>query len=264
MENFEGFEKVRQGAEARIYVGKYLGKLTLVKERFEKKYRHPDLDASLTKDRIKAEIRAIMRCKIAGIPTPAIYLVDLERRSIFMEYIKGLTVKEYVEKSEAEFSEIRVDGRGNLNNMLHQLGLRIGHIVARMHCSNIIHGDLTSSNILICPGNCDGGSELEEFGIDELMVTIRDSLCRSPSNQDYKLVIIDFGLGKTDSSAEDKGVDLYVLERALLSTHPKVAPKTLFPAIMKGYTDKCGKSAPEVIAKLDEIRMRGRKRTMVG
>lgn len=62
----EGFQLIGQGAEARLYSGHYLGKSTLVKERFEKKYRHPDLDSRLTKDRIRAEARAIVRAKAAG------------------------------------------------------------------------------------------------------------------------------------------------------------------------------------------------------
>lgn len=61
-----GFKLICQGAEARIYKGNYLGKLTLKKERFQKKYRHSDLDEILTKDRVKSEVRAIVRTKAAG------------------------------------------------------------------------------------------------------------------------------------------------------------------------------------------------------
>lgn len=60
------FELICQGAEARLYKGYYLGKLTVKKERFKKNYRHSDLDENLTKDRIKSEVRAIVRAKIAG------------------------------------------------------------------------------------------------------------------------------------------------------------------------------------------------------
>lgn len=66
LNNIKDLELIAQGAEARIYKGTYLGKLTLIKERFKKKYRHPDLDMRLTKDRIKAECRAILRAKTAG------------------------------------------------------------------------------------------------------------------------------------------------------------------------------------------------------
>lgn len=34
-------------------------------------------------------------------------------------------------------------------------------------------------------------------------------------------MLIDFGLSNAKATAEDKAVDLYVLERAFASTHPK-------------------------------------------
>jgi TP53 regulating kinase-like protein len=39
-----------------------------------------------------------------------------------------------------------------------------------------------------------------------------------------QLVLIDFGLGSTSTLPEDKAVDLYVLERALLSMHSSIGP----------------------------------------
>jgi len=62
----ENFELIAQGAEARLYKGIYLERMSLVKERFVKNYRHPELDICLTKDRMKAEARAIVRAKSAG------------------------------------------------------------------------------------------------------------------------------------------------------------------------------------------------------
>ena len=64
-----------------------------------------------------------------------------------------------------------------------------------------------------------------------------------------------------DLNNEDKGVDLYVLERAFLSTHPT---EEIFGEILEAYKMKAGKQAGEVFKKFEEIRLRGRKRTMVG
>jgi len=69
-------ELIAQGAEARLYRGAYLGKACLMKERFLKNYRHPELDARLTKDRIRAEARAIIRAKSAGKNARRIELRD--------------------------------------------------------------------------------------------------------------------------------------------------------------------------------------------
>lgn len=67
------FKLIKQGAEAKLYEGNYLGRPTIVKERFKKSYRHVDLDNHLTKERMKSEARALLRCKIAGI-----HLLSLE------------------------------------------------------------------------------------------------------------------------------------------------------------------------------------------
>nr|CAD7426726.1 unnamed protein product [Timema monikensis] len=222
------FELIKQGAEAKIYKGFYLGKSTLVKERFKKSYRHIELDEHLTKERIRAETRSIMKCKVAGISTPALYLVDIGRRCIYMEYIENsITVKDYIALLTDENSEEK-SMKKKLDNIAQEMGKTLG----KMHANNIIHGDLTTSNMLL---------------VDKGDVKV--------------LVMIDFGLSHGDASTMNKGVDLYVLERAILSTHANV--ESLFPAIIKFYI-KANKDAAEVMKKLEEVRARGRKRTMVG
>lgn len=59
-------ELVKQGAEARVYRAQFLGKPTIVKERFPKRYRHPVLDEKLTHRRTVQEVRSILRCRRAG------------------------------------------------------------------------------------------------------------------------------------------------------------------------------------------------------
>lgn len=60
------------------------------------------------------------------------------------------------------------------------------------------------------------------------------------------------------------GVDLYVLERALLSAHTNAAQLT--QRILAEYEANYGKQqqGAKVIGKLNEIRLRGRKREMIG
>lgn len=110
-----------------------------------------------------------------------------------------------------------------------------------MHEAGIIHGDLTTSNILIddSPSPSDG------------------SPIEAP-----RLALIDFGLSHVDDSAEDKGVDLYVLERALTSTFSNIP--WFFDMILTSYKSTYANGGDEVYRKLEEIRLRGRKRTMVG
>lgn len=222
------FELIKQGAEARIYRGVYLGKPTLVKQRFEKKYRHSHLDNNLTRERIKAESRAIVRCKSAGIETPSLYLIDLKTRSLYLEYFEhSITAKDFIKEASDELIE--------------KVAYDIGAVLAKMHGNNIIHGDLTTSNILL----------VDKTGQNNFK-----------SYTDVKLVLIDFGLAHIDSSTEDKGVDLYVLERAIISIHNN--PDRIFALILKAYRSEYPNGHTEVLNKLDEVRSRGRKRLVIG
>ncbi|XP_077316731.1 EKC/KEOPS complex subunit TP53RK [Lithobates pipiens] len=220
-EYLEGLQLMKQGAEARVYRGNFLGKAAVVKERFPKTYRHPALDEKLTHRRTAQEGRAILRCRKAGIPTPAIYFVDHVSSCIYMEDVEGsLMVRDYIMKVQ--------ENGGNLYDLVE----KIGQVLARMHDEDIVHGDLTTSNMLL-----------------------------RPPHQDLDLVLIDFGLSFISALPEDKGVDLYVLEKAFLSTHPNT--EDVFSALLKSYSASSKKSGT-VIKKLDEVRLRGRKRSMVG
>ncbi|KAL0861384.1 hypothetical protein ABMA27_008932 [Loxostege sticticalis] len=240
----EYFQLLKQGAEAKVYTCTYLGMPTIVKERFQKNYRHPDLDESITKDRIKNEARAIARCKSVGVKTPCLYLVDFERRRIYMEHFtQSISVKDF-------FISIKKDSKDEIDvpEVTKNVAIMIGAAVRRLHDSNIIHGDLTTSNMLLVPRRPEDKGEFKWHDYKKL-----------------ELALIDFGLSYVDSSTEDKGVDLYVLERALISTHNDYPD--LFEKIMSGYTrtgEDSAISIAEVLAKFEEVRARGRKRTMVG
>lgn len=116
------------------------------------------------------------------------------------------------------------------NAKLIQVLMDIGAIIGKMHSLGIFHGDLTTSNILI--------------------------------KEDETLVLIDFGLSHFNPSNEDKAVDLYVLERAFISTHPYLS--NLFPTILDGYKNAYESNVQTVINQFQNVRARGRKRLMEG
>lgn len=233
-DDLKNLKILKQGAEGKLYICNYLGRPTLIKERFKKKYRHPDLDENITKERMKNEARSIVRCKAASVRTPALYLVDFHRSRIYMEHLeKSITVKDFIINN--------VKGESD-KTKLHSISKLIGHAVRKMHESNIIHGDLTTSNILLVPK----ADNDDEKWLD----------------QELDIVMIDFGLSFIGSSAEDKGVDLYVLERAIISTHNDYPH--LFGDIFEAYKKQNKKQISETISKFEEVRARGRKRTMVG
>ncbi len=56
-------------------------RMVACKEHFSKSYRHPTLDASLTKSRTKGEAKCLARCRRGGVACPAVLAVDPGRPS---------------------------------------------------------------------------------------------------------------------------------------------------------------------------------------
>ncbi|CAM9003012.1 unnamed protein product [Rhodiola kirilowii] len=212
---------IKQGAEARVFESNFGGRRSVVKERFSKKYRHPSLDAMLTIKRLNAEARCMTKARRLGVLTPVLYAVDTVQHTLTFEYVEGRVVKDVL----LEFGTNRVDEEGMTN-----LTVQIGVAIAKLHDGGLVHGDLTTSNMLI-----------------EIATN--------------KLVLIDFGLSYTSSLPEDKAVDLYVLERALLAMHSSCG--NVIECILSAYK-KSSKQWSSSMNKLAEVRQRGRKRTMVG
>jgi TP53 regulating kinase and related kinases len=192
MTDLKDFELLKQGAEAKIYKGKFEGKSSIVKERFKKTYRHPDLDKSLTKKRIKNEVKILNKAQSLGVSVPKVYKTDLNNGLIIMEFIENsLICRDYIfnlvglknknEITQDEFAE-----------KIKQDSLEIGKIIGNLHRNEVIHGDLTTSNILIKNAQVD-----------------TDSSATNTNQCSSRIVFIDFGLSVISSQLEDKAVDLY-------------------------------------------------------
>ncbi|EGC35773.1 hypothetical protein DICPUDRAFT_151859 [Dictyostelium purpureum] len=217
---------ISQGAEAKTFVIDLYGLKCIVKERFVKAYRHPTIDQKISSKRILQEVRSLNKCKKKGIDCPSLYLVDTKLNRIYMEFIEGETVKQflYTNQSKSEQEE-------RVLNVMNEIGKQISSI----HDMGLVHGDLTTSNMLLRPN-------------------------LNPLSEKDQLVFIDFGLSYVSNYVEDKAVDLYVLERAFISTHPN--SEILFKNVLNSY-EKNGpnpKEASIVIQKLNQVRLRGRKK----
>lgn len=178
-----GAELIKQGAEGRVFKMTFLSRPTIVKERvskdliifagtsttftmfcqFSKKYRHPQLDFKLTKERVAWEVKSLVKCRTIGIDTPAIYAVDRARNRIFMECVPGPTLKEYLlALKTAEWDPLGLRScvfqnfdnfcsfhAAPLDSTVLQVASNIGHALGALHTGGIVHGDLTSSNIML-------------------------------------------------------------------------------------------------------------------
>ena len=224
-----------QGAEGRLFSSTLLGQPVIIKERFPKKYRHPVLDAKLTDNRYFQEARNMLKARKQGVPVPAILFLDPLEHKIYMERIEpGMTVKALLQRYPALPPAVEED-----------LAEKIASNIAKMHAVKLIHGDLTTSNMLVKPDS-------------PLPLSMSHS---EPIYPLGKVYIIDFGLSFQSGLPEDKAVDLYVLERAIVSMHP--AAGRLFELIIAAYQREA-EQGKEVGMKLNQVRMRGRKRLAFG
>jgi len=212
MDKVDSQTLLKKGAEASLFLASWHGRKVIIKARFPKKYRPAELDAKIRSYRTAHEPQLIHEAKKAGVPTPTIFLVDLKDAVITMEFVEGKQVKQILARvSKKEKQELCV---------------RIGELVGKMHRQGVIHGDLTTSNMIL--------------------------------NGEGKVFLVDFGLGEKNMELEARGVDLHLMKRALQSTHYQFAEEC-FKNVMRGYSAVLGgEYAEKVFEKIREIERRGR------
>ncbi len=197
------------GAEAVLYIEEKEGKKVLVKERVEKKYRVAELDKKLRKERTSGEANLLNKAIRNGLPVPRV--LDSTDYKIEMELLDGEKLKDVLDQKNEK--EIR------------SISIQIGTIIAKLHACGIIHGDLTTSNMIL---------------------------------QKEKIYLIDFGLGKNSAKIEDQATDLYLIYEAVKSTHFNNL-KAIWESILDGYKEY--QKHNDVIKRFEEISKRRRYKT---
>ncbi len=194
---------IAQGAEAILIKQKNI----LVKDRVCKGYRNKIIDKTLRKKRTRSEAKIIAKASLV-IDVPKILKIDEDKSRIEMEFLSGEKLSEY------------------LDEMPHDKALeickKIGENVAKLHDIDIIHGDLTTSNMIL---------------------------------QGEKVFFIDFGLSFHSQRIEDKAVDLHLLRQAFESKHFRHW-KDFFNSVLQGYSHY--KKHNEVLKQLEKVELRGR------
>ncbi|RAP52372.1 MAG: Kae1-associated kinase Bud32 [Methanosphaera sp. rholeuAM270] len=193
-----------KGAEADIKESIWDNNGAIIKNRVSKSYRTKELDNKLRLERTKEEAKLLHDSKKYGVKTPFIYSIDLNDYNIIMQKIDAIQLQEKILKT----------GIDDLEDLMKEIGSKI----KSLHNGEIIHGDLTTANILI--------------------------------NNDNP-IFIDFGLGKYSNLLEDKGTDLLVFKKSLTTLIPADSEK-LFNWLLTGYDDE------NIVKKIDEIEKRGR------
>ncbi|MEN7982727.1 MAG: KEOPS complex kinase/ATPase Bud32 [Nanoarchaeota archaeon] len=197
------------GAEAIIYKKDNL----VIKKRVKKSYRISEIDDKIRKLRTRGEAKLIERLSKI-ILVPKISKSSEISKEIVMEFIEGKKLSEHLNNFSL-FEQKKIVGK-------------IGESVSKLHNANIIHGDLTTSNMIL----------KEEVG------------CRK---SDIRLYFIDFGLGFHSVKIEDRAVDLYLLKQALEAKHFENF-KILFSEFLKNYKSKNREKILEQLGKVEKRR----------
>ena len=191
---------IQQGAEAIIIKQNN----NVIKRRIKKGYRIPVLDEKLRKSRTKSEAKIINKLKsIINVPK----IISVDQNEIMMQYIERKKLS---------------DNLDNLKNK-NEIAEQIGQEIAKLHDSDIIHGDLTTSNMIY-------------------------------KEKENRVYFIDFGLGFHSQRIEDKAVDLHLIRQALEAKHFSCW-KELFEHIIKEYNSK---DKDKILEQLKKVEARGR------
>ncbi|EGE78793.1 BUD32 protein kinase [Blastomyces gilchristii SLH14081] len=206
---------------------------------------------------------------------------------LLMEWVEGIVVRQAVDQwekwlksqegkvaggaggADAKSADLIEQSKEDICALLRRIGL----VVGAMHKAGIVHGDLTTSNLMLRPiASVDALAGEDDDAATAASVPLSTSIRQDAELQtittldnkpslEGEIVLIDFGLAGQSVQDEDRAVDLYVLERAFGSSHPRTEP--FFHEVLKGYAESY-KAANVVLKKLEQVRLRGRKRSMVG
>ena len=206
---------IYKGAEASLFYGHWFGREVIFKYRIPKEYRVEELDKKIRIERTLSEGKALIKVKRYGLNVPQVYEIDAQNSTLIMKFIEGEKLKNILEN----LSENQKD----------KYFKKIGRDIAILHKNGHIHGDITTSNIII--------------------------------TNEEDIFLIDFGLHEYSDTVEDKSVDLHLFKRVLISSHGKNF-KFCFNAFLNGYRSEYEQvnkqECNQIIKNINAIESRGR------
>lgn len=204
----ENLVLIAKGAESNLYIVK--DKKILIKERIKKDYRIKEIDEKIRRKRTKREVKILKKLEnFANVPK----VIDVDEKSFkfSMEYIDGILLKNF------DFKDIEKE----------ECGIKLGREIAKIHCKDIVHNDITTSNIIVR---------------------------KNKENKDnFETYIIDFGLAFFSKRIEDFANDLIVLKHSLIVTDLEF----LFEYVLKGYSE-IKDNSKEIFERMKKIERRVR------
>ena len=195
---------IYKGAEANLYVED--GKL--IKHRVKKEYRIDELDRRLRKQRTTREVKILENARRIGINVPKVYETNISEYKIVMEFIKGEPLRDIISNSG--------------DDRVKEIALKMGRIIAKMHKTDLIHNDLTTSNMLM---------------------------------HENEIYVIDFGLSSMSRRVEEKAMDIVVLKKSLRAMYPSRFG-LIWSGVCEGYKDYS--EHEEILKRAEAIEKRAR------
>ncbi|MDP6866556.1 MAG: KEOPS complex kinase/ATPase Bud32 [Candidatus Poseidoniaceae archaeon] len=187
---FTADERLYLGAEAEVWRGSWMGQPAVRKQRRLRSWRHPDLDDRLGRRRMIAEARLMVRLYKSGLNIPILYDCDIDGQQLVMSNIPGKPLIDLLNDRSIDDATILEYLRTS------------GNSIRMLHRQAIVHGDLSTNNIIITP--------------------------------EGEAVLIDFGLAKIEFETELYGIDLHVLFEILGASHPH--REGAMEAVLQGYS----------------------------
>lgn len=255
---------ISQGAEARIYEAEIASSdkeknnngnnRVIIKDRFRKTYRHEALDKQLRSFRARREAKVLEKLKSLNFLVPKVIELDDKNSKLVLEKIDGRLVKEFICSNEKD------------KKLIARLGKQIGEKIAFLHLHDIIHSDLTTSNLVYSEPNKHNKSAKTNNTTtnNNTKTNNNNNKINNPTNLGNNIYFIDFGLSYFSTKIEDKAVDLHLIERAFESKHYRIF-KQCFKAVVEGYLKiytAAGKKeiGNQILARFELVKERGRNK----
>jgi len=264
---------IQQGAEAKIFLDE--NKNQIIKDRISKSYRIKELDDKIRTRRTRSEYKLLEKAsQIINVPIPTITNNFKEKDKIIMPFINGKKLSQHLEEFPPEKQK--------------QILKQIGKDVAKLHDADIIHGDLTTSNMILvddCEFSKQTNKHLQEkevislnsnqkaskkikrgdinYSKEKEVISVGDKNYSPMGGRvgipqdNFKIYFIDFGLGFFNGKFEDKAVDLHLLKQALEAKH-FLHWQENYQSFLEGY--KTSKNCEKTLNQLVKVEKRGRYR----
>jgi TP53 regulating kinase and related kinases len=236
---------ISQGAEAKIFLDEKNN--LVIKDRVSKSYRIQELDKKIIKSRTKAETKLLIKAnQIINAPLPK---ESKEINQIIMPFIDGKKLSTYLNNFPLEEQK--------------EIMKKIGESISKLHKADIIHGDLTTSNMILVnykdENVINDNSQINNHNVNLSNINGKSKLTnKRTKDKNFQIFLIDFGLGYISRKIEDKAVDIHLLKQALEARHFQNW-EVLFQEFQKSYSEDYPE-AKIIFERLAAVEHRGRYR----